>query len=54
VLFRSADKYNIPVTTLKARLKLKSRKLRNGIDYRKLGNCNLIVFSPQGIQKIIK
>ena len=49
-----SKRYDIPLTTLKTRLQSKHRGLKKDIDYRKIGDKNIVIFSPQGVQKIVK
>ncbi|WP_035790252.1 hypothetical protein [Clostridium beijerinckii] len=45
-----ADEYNISRQTLHGRLK----NLQEGIEYRKLGERQPILLSPEGVKKIVK
>ena len=49
-----SKRYDIPLPTLKTRLQSKHRGLKKDIDYRKIGDKNIIIFSPQGVEKMIK
>lgn len=46
--------YNIPVTTLKTRLLLPNFRMIESIDYRRMGRGQGVLFSPEGVKKIIK
>ena len=45
-----AREYSIPFPTLQSRLK----HLQEGIDYKRLGQRQSTILSPQGIKKIVK
>ena len=49
-----SDQYNIPVVTLKKRLKLKSFNMIKDEDYRSLGERQATILSPEGVKKILK
>jgi len=46
--------YNIPVSTLKTRLKLVSFELIENVDFRRMGKGQSVLLSPMGVKKIIK
>ncbi len=46
--------YNIPVTTLKTRLLLLNFGMIENVDYRRMGKGQGVLFSPEGVKKIIK
>jgi len=46
--------YKIPVNTLKTRLNLTSFNLIKDIDYRRMGKGQSTIFTPIGVEKIIK
>jgi len=48
-----SDQYNIPVVTLKKRLKLKSFGMIENEDYRSLGERQSMILSPEGVEKLI-
>ncbi|MCB2300422.1 hypothetical protein [Clostridium tagluense] len=48
-----SDQYNIPVVTLKKRVKLKSLGMIENEDYRSLGERQAMILSPEGVKKII-
>ena len=48
-----AEDYGIPYETLRSRLTLKSLRMLEGIDFKKLGPRMPILLSPQGIKKLI-
>lgn len=47
-----SQEFKIPVPTLKTRLTLKSLNLIEGVDFRRLGKGQSILFSPEGVKKI--
>lgn len=49
-----SEEYNIPVVTLKKRIKLKSFNMIENEDYKSLGERQATLLSPTGVQKIIK
>jgi len=49
-----SEQYDIPVVTLKKRLKLKSFDMIEDEDYKNLGERQSTLLSPSGIEKIIK
>lgn len=49
-----SDLYNIPVPTLMTRLTSKKRNLIEDVDYKRMGKGQGIIFSPVGIEKIIR
>lgn len=46
--------YGIPVSTLVTRLTLKSLKLIEGDDYKRMGKGQSVLISPEGVKKLIK
>lgn len=46
--------YEIPVPTLVTRLTLKSLKLIEGNDYKRMGKGQSVLLSPEGVKKLIK
>ena len=49
-----SNEHNIPVVTLKKRIKLKSFDMIENEDYRSLGPRQATLLSPEGIEKITK
>ena len=47
-------KYNIPVPTLKTRLLLPNFGMIENVDYRRMGRGQGVLFSPEGVKKVIK
>lgn len=48
-----SEEHGIPVNTIKTRLDLKSFNMIEGEDYRRMGKGQGIIFSPEGVEKII-
>ena len=46
--------YNIPVPTLKTRLKLLNFEMIENVDFRRMGVHQGILFSPKGVMKITR
>jgi hypothetical protein len=46
--------YNIPVATLKTRLTLPNFEMIENVDFRRMGKGQGVLFSPEGVKKIIK
>lgn len=53
-LHEISETYKIPVPTLKTRLTLSSFNLIKDIDYRRMGRGQSIIFTPIGVEKVIK
>ncbi|WP_315069278.1 hypothetical protein [uncultured Clostridium sp.] len=49
-----SEEYDIPLLTLKTRLKLKSFNLIENVEYRNMGKGQSILLSPMGGKKITK
>lgn len=48
-----AEEYDISINTLKTRITLKSLNLIEEDDFRRMGKGQGILFSPEGVKKII-